>query len=62
MDYDYIDILMRRMLNNYAYRTNIAPWVFIFAAALAYVITLLTVSFQAFKAAKANPADSLRYE
>ena len=55
-------ILMRRMLNNYAYRTDIAPWVFIFAAILAYVIALLTVSFQALKAARANPADSLRYE
>jgi ABC-type antimicrobial peptide transport system permease subunit len=54
--------LMKRMLNNYAYRTNITLWIFLIAGALAYSIALLTVSFQAFKAARTDPARALRYE
>jgi putative ABC transport system permease protein len=54
--------LMSRMMNNYAYRTSITVWVFLIAGALAYGIALLTVSFQAFKAARTDPARALRYE
>ena len=54
--------LMNRMLDNYAYRTNITLWIFLIAGALAYTIALLTVSFQAFKAARTDPAHALRYE
>jgi putative ABC transport system permease protein len=49
-------------LENYAYRTNISLWIFLLAALLALVIALLTVSYQAVKAAKANPINALRYE
>ncbi|MEE9168447.1 MAG: ABC transporter permease [bacterium] len=49
-------------LQNFAYRMNIALWVFVLSAALALAIALLTVGFQAVKAAFANPIDSLRYE
>lgn len=54
--------LSDKMLNRYAYRTNISIWIFFTAGALAYIIALLTVSFQASKAARTNPADALRYE
>lgn len=53
---------LRRWLQNFAYRTTIGLWTFVLAAALAFVIALLTVSFQAVKAALANPVESLRYE
>jgi hypothetical protein len=46
----------------YAYRTNIALWVFLLAGATALLVALLTVSFQAIKAAAADPVKSLRYE
>jgi putative ABC transport system permease protein len=49
-------------LLKYDYRTNLAWWVFALAAAGALTITLLTVSFQAIKAAVANPVQSLRTE
>jgi putative ABC transport system permease protein len=49
-------------LQNYEYRTEISWWIFAIAIAGALVITLLTVSFQAIKAAIANPVKSLRTE
>jgi putative ABC transport system permease protein len=54
--------LAKRMLNNYAFRTSITIWIFLAAGALAYTIALITVSFQAFKAARTDPARALRYE
>jgi ABC-type antimicrobial peptide transport system permease subunit len=54
--------MMHNWLNDYAYRINISWWVFVFAGVLASVIALLTVSFQAIKAAIANPVKSLRTE
>ncbi|MCJ7581336.1 MAG: ABC transporter permease [Candidatus Aminicenantes bacterium] len=54
--------VMHKWLQSFAYRINIGIWVFVFSAALAGGIALLTVSYQAFKAARANPIDSLRYE
>lgn len=53
---------LHHWLINYDYRIEINWMVFIWAAAAALIITLLTVSFQAFKAAVANPVDSLRDE
>jgi len=47
-------------LMNYNYRINIGAGVFISSALVAIVITIITVSFQAIKAAIANPVDSLR--
>ena len=54
--------LTKRMLDHYAYRTSITVWIFLAAGTLAYTIALLTVSFQAFKAARTDPARALRYE
>ena len=55
-------LLMRRWLQNFAYRTELSIWFFIFAAVIAVIITLLTVSYQAFKTVCANPVKALRYE
>ncbi|MGB6340658.1 MAG: ABC transporter permease [Candidatus Aminicenantaceae bacterium] len=49
-------------LQNFAYRTSIEFWTFLVAAGLAFLIALLTVSYQAIKSALANPIESLRYE
>lgn len=54
--------LMHKWLLNFAYRTEISWWVFAFAGVVAIIIALATVSFQAIKAAIANPVKSLRTE
>jgi putative ABC transport system permease protein len=51
-----------KWLEDYPYRIGIGILPFIIAGALALLITLLTVGYQAFKAASANAIDSLRYE
>jgi ABC-type antimicrobial peptide transport system permease subunit len=53
---------MNHWLQSFAYRINISPLVFLIAGASVILITLLTVSFQAIKAAIANPVKSLRTE
>ncbi len=54
--------LMSKWLLDFAYRTEINWWVFVLAGVSAILIALLTVSFQAIKAAIANPVKSLRTE
>ena len=54
--------VMNKWLQNFAYRINIRWWIFFIAGALALIIALLTVSYQAIKAAVANPVKSLRTE
>jgi putative ABC transport system permease protein len=54
--------LMSSLLNNYAYRTNIAAWIFIASGVTAILVALLTVGIKIVRAAYANPVDSLRYE
>ena len=53
---------MHKWLQAFAYRTEISWWIFAAAGIAAIVIALLTVSFQAIKAAVANPVNSLRSE
>jgi len=53
---------MHTWLQDFAYRIDIAWWVFILAGCAATLIALVTVSFQAIKAAIANPVKSLRTE
>jgi ABC-type antimicrobial peptide transport system permease subunit len=53
---------LHQWLQKYEYRTEMSWWVFAVAIAGAMIITLLTVSFQAIKAAIANPVKSLRTE
>lgn len=53
---------MDKWLNKYEYRTEVSWWIFAAAGSGALVITLLTVSFQAVKAALMNPVKSLKSE
>jgi putative ABC transport system permease protein len=53
---------MNKWLEDFAYRTNMSWWVFLMAGILATLIALFTISFQAIKAAIANPVKSLRTE
>ncbi|HEY4964775.1 MAG TPA: FtsX-like permease family protein, partial [Puia sp.] len=53
---------MRKWLQDFAYRVDIGWWAFAFAGIITVVIALLTISFQAVKAATANPVKSLRTE
>jgi len=54
--------IMHNWLQDFAYRISISWWVFLGAGLLALVIALGTISFQAIKAALANPVKSLRTE
>jgi putative ABC transport system permease protein len=54
--------VMNTWLQDFAYRVNMGWWIFILAGASALLIALTTISFQAIKAALANPAKSLRTE
>jgi putative ABC transport system permease protein len=54
--------LMSGWLQDYHYRIGLGLPVFILAAVLSVAIAQLTVSFQAVKAARSDPVDSLRYE
>ncbi|HXB44778.1 MAG TPA: FtsX-like permease family protein, partial [Puia sp.] len=53
---------MDKWLRGFAYRINVSWWIFVAAGISALLIALLTVSFQAIKAAIANPVNSLRTE
>ena len=53
---------LNNWLQHYDYRTTISLWIFIASGLGALAITLITVSFQAIKAALANPVKSLRTE
>ncbi len=55
-------MFMNKWLENFAYRVNIEWWIFIASGILGLLIAVLTVSFRAIKAARANPVNSLRYE
>ncbi|UCC40488.1 MAG: ABC transporter permease [Candidatus Aminicenantes bacterium] len=54
--------VMNGWLQNFAYRTRIGVEYFVLSALLAFVIALITVSYQSIKAAVANPVDSIKYE
>ncbi len=51
-----------KWLERFAYKTPVQGWIFVLALGLVAVVTLATVSFQSWKAANANPLDSLKSE
>jgi putative ABC transport system permease protein len=55
-------IVVNRWLENFAYKTPIHWWVFIAGGLLVFIITALTVSYQSYKAATANPIDGIKTE
>jgi hypothetical protein len=54
--------IMNKWLQDFAYKTDISFWIFVISGGIALVIALVTISFQAIKAATANPVEALRYE
>ncbi len=54
--------LMNTWLQDYAYKIDITPWIFIISGLAAIVIAFATIGFQSVKAALANPVDSLKSE
>jgi putative ABC transport system permease protein len=54
--------MMNRWLEGFAYRTSLGISTFVIAGFTALAIAILTVSYQAVKAARANPVDSIQYE
>jgi putative ABC transport system permease protein len=55
-------IAMKRWLQTFAYRTDMGVEIFVLTSLGAFVIALVTISWQTIKAARGNPVDSLRYE
>jgi putative ABC transport system permease protein len=53
---------MNKWLEDFSYRIAIGWWVFVVAGAAAMAVAIITVSFQAIRAAVANPVKSLRTE
>jgi putative ABC transport system permease protein len=53
---------LHNWLQKYDYRITIGPWIFLVAGGISLVIAIITVSFQAVKAALANPVKSIRTE
>lgn len=54
--------LIGQWLNSFAYRISIDPYIFLLSAITAIVLAWVSVGFQAFKAARSNPVDAIRYE
>ena len=55
-------VVMSRWLDEFAYRIDLGPSLFVLAGAAALVIALATVSYHAFRAATADPVQALHYE
>jgi ABC-type antimicrobial peptide transport system permease subunit len=54
--------ITKNWLEGFAYRIDVTWWMFVLSGAIALAIALATVSFQAIKAATANPVEALRNE
>ena len=54
--------LMQNWLNDFVYRVNVDMETFMLVLSLTLIITVISISFQAIKAARTNPVDSLKYE
>jgi putative ABC transport system permease protein len=52
----------RRWLESFAYRTGIGIWIFVLSSGLLTIVSLLTLSSQALRAARADPVKALRRE
>lgn len=54
--------LLKKWLENFAYKTDITWWIFLLSGIAAFIIALLTVSYQSWRTACKNPVEALRYE
>lgn len=55
-------LVMRRWLQDFAYRTEISWWIFVLAGLAALLISVLTITLQIYRVARQNPVNALRYE
>ncbi|MFW5761324.1 MAG: ABC transporter permease [Cyclobacteriaceae bacterium] len=53
---------VNQWLKGFAYRVDINLTIFFLSGIITFLVALITVSYQAFKASKLNPTESLRYE
>ncbi len=53
---------MYKWLESYAYKTDVKWWIFLLSGVIVLAISLLTVSWQSWRAATRNPVEALRYE
>ncbi len=54
--------LMEAWLQSFPYKIKLSVWIFLAASSIAFIVAILTVSTQAWRAARLNPAESLHYE
>jgi len=54
--------IMKKWLEDFAYKTALSPWTFLAAGMAALLIALITIGYQSIKAALANPVNSIKYE
>ena len=55
-------ILMRAMLNSYAFRTDMGTAAYFISGLFTIIIVLFTISYQTLKTATTNPVNALRHE
>ena len=55
-------LVMKRWLGGFAYRTDIGWWIFLVSAGLSLGLAILTVSYQSLRAARSNPAQTMRQD
>lgn len=55
-------LVVKDWLNNFAYRVNLSPWVFIISALIGVILALISVASITYSAARQNPAESLKWE
>lgn len=55
-------MILNKLLQNYDYRIHLVWWFFLFAALLSLVVAMAAILYQAVKAARTNPAITLKYE
>ena len=55
-------LIVRKYMQMYAYKINLPVWIFFLTAAGVYLIAILTISLQSYRAGVSNPGDALRYE
>jgi ABC-type antimicrobial peptide transport system permease subunit len=55
-------LLLSRFLRNYSYHIRLNAWIFIGSALITFIVAMLAISFQTFRAIKSNPAETLKHE
>jgi len=55
-------LYMKQWLKDFAYKANISPWIFLLSGSIVLLISIITLSFQAQKAARINPAVTIKQE